>query len=562
MTTKSTIGITGANGFIGSSLTNFLIGEGFSVVPFVRKPTSEKSKNARKYDLVEESIPDDLFKGIDILIHCAFITKEQNADAEQLNFTGTKRLIDVSRNQGVKKIIFFSSVTADENAKSAYSKSKFAIHQLLNKETDLIIRCSLVIGEGGLFRKMLNYAISRTFIPLIGSGRQIIQLIAIEDVQSFVSTSINNNLHGNRVLASTEQITYKQLFKTIAAVYGKRIHFVPVPLVMLKMTLNLCRILNIRTPVSQENLLGFQTVRTYDTAPFISFPMTLKNKLEAMRRNRQQVDSGVLKSILKPFFQILRRPPAAVSRWQLLKTLIQLAFLKRLRKNEKGVKVKLGRYTINGPDYQVISTLLKEKFAEDQYYFQSGTTQPIIFDCGANIGISMLYFKNLYPDCQIHCFEPFDGAYEYLEKNVRENRFKNVFLYRKAISGTEGEVALFTPADQNVINATLIKNKMMSSYKMVQSIKLSTFIRDFNEVDFIKLDVEGAEAGIISDLTCSGELAKKKIKNLTMEYHIQMNGDQLRSSMQELMTCGYKVESKILFPKNPQSDILLTATLD
>ncbi|RYF84783.1 MAG: FkbM family methyltransferase, partial [Chitinophagaceae bacterium] len=76
-----------------------------------------------------------------------------------------------------------------------------------------------------------------------------------------------------------------------------------------------------------------------------------------------------------------------------MKTLLRLAILKRWSSAKKGVTVRLGQYIINGPDYHVISTLLKEKFVDEEYYFSPDDVRPVIIDGGANIGISVLYFK-------------------------------------------------------------------------------------------------------------------------------------------------------------------------
>ena len=266
----------------------------------------------------------------------------------------------------------------------------------------------------------------------------------------------------------------------------------------------------------------------------------------------------MIKAIAKPFIQVLLKKKIAVSRWSLLKALIKLAVLKRLKKTAKGVKFRLGSYFINAPDYDVISILLKEKFVDEEYYFQTDSVRPIIIDCGANVGISALYFKCLYPHCQIHCFEPYDQAYEYLVKNVEENRLKDVFLYRKAISDIDGEVSLYIPADENIINATVVKNPVLPSHKMVQSMKLSGFLKSFNEVDLVKLDVEGTETDIIHELYSSGELASAKIKAFTIEYHTKTNGSP-KFITDELTGSGYKIASKTLFPENPESDILLYA---
>ena len=282
MNNNITIGVTGASGHIGSRLTEYLSEKGYRVIAFVRNPAAVKNAAVRKYD-VTETMAADLLSGIDVLIHCAFVTKEQHGDAEQINYNSSKHLFNECRKHGVKKIIFFSTVTASANAKSAYAKSKYEIEQLLRADTDFIIRCSMVIGAGGMFQRMLKYATTHTFIPVIGSGDQIVQVVAIDDVLLFVEQVIAGDMTGSCVLANNERLAYKQFFNTIAAVYHRRIFFVHVPVPFLKMLLRLCRLMNIRTTVSEENILGMETLRVYDQPKFSFTLRTLRSKLEELR---------------------------------------------------------------------------------------------------------------------------------------------------------------------------------------------------------------------------------------------------------------------------------------
>jgi NADH dehydrogenase len=282
MSNNITIGITGANGHIGSRLTEYLSKKGFRVIALVRNVASVKNVAVRKYDLTKD-IASGLASDIDVLIHCAVVTKDQHANAEHINYKGSKQLFDECRKQGVKKIIFLSTVTASANTKSAYAKSKYRIEQLLRADTDFMIRCSMVIGTGGMFRRMLTYATTHTFIPVFGSGNQVIQVVAIDDVLFFVEQVIIGDLSGSCVLANNEQLTYKEFFSTIAAVYQKKICFIHVPVVFVKMLLRLCRLMNIRTIVSEENILGMETVRVYDPPSFPLTFRTLRSKLEELR---------------------------------------------------------------------------------------------------------------------------------------------------------------------------------------------------------------------------------------------------------------------------------------
>jgi nucleoside-diphosphate-sugar epimerase len=282
MINNPTIGITGASGHIGSALAKHFTLRGFRVIEFLRNMDPEKSAGARKYDLTQK-ISAGLFSDIDILIHCAYVSREQDANAEQINVNGSKYLFDSCREQGVKKIIFFSTATAVANAKSGYARSKFAIEQFLDADKDFLIRCSLVIGKGGLFQRMLTYVTTHRLIPVIGAGNQVIQVVAVDDVLAFVEQVVVADLSGSVVLANRQHITYKQLLATIADVYQRKIVFVHVPPGFLKIILRVCRILNIRTAVSEENILGMQTLRTHDQTESFSSFRTLRSKLEEMR---------------------------------------------------------------------------------------------------------------------------------------------------------------------------------------------------------------------------------------------------------------------------------------
>src|SRR5690348_10496292 len=65
-----------------------------------------------------------------------------------------------------------------------------------------------------------------------------------------------------------------------------------------------------------------------------------------------------------------------------------------------------------------IRWLFRELFLEACYFFQPETDSPIIFDCGSNIGMSLLFFKKLYPNARISAFEPDPYTFVILERNV------------------------------------------------------------------------------------------------------------------------------------------------
>ena len=282
---KPVVAITGANGFIGSALTQFLENAGFPVITLVRKKYGRKNGQERLYDLQQPPAA-DLLANVDVLIHCAVIWANGEVDAAQLNYQGTENLITCARNSGVKKIIFISSVSAHDKATSAYGRGKFCTESLFDLQKDVVLRCSLVIGQGGLFGRMLYHALSKRMIPLFYKGRQQVQIISIDDVLTSVLTIITGNLAGRYILANRQHISYRSLFETIACVYKKRIIFIQVPVFIIQLLIKITSLLKLPFPVNNENIQGLKMVQFMDPEASLQQlqlnPASLEMKLQNM----------------------------------------------------------------------------------------------------------------------------------------------------------------------------------------------------------------------------------------------------------------------------------------
>ena len=65
--------------------------------------------------------------------------------------------------------------------------------------------------------------------------------------------------------------------------------------------------------------------------------------------------------------------------------------------------------------------LFNELFADACYSFRAQTDSPLIFDCGSNIGLSILFFKKLYPKARVIGFEPDPLTFQTLRENSERN---------------------------------------------------------------------------------------------------------------------------------------------
>lgn len=129
-----------------------------------------------------------------------------------------------------------------------------------------------------------------------------------------------------------------------------------------------------------------------------------------------------------------------------------------------------------------------------------------IIDCGANVGLSIIYMKNLYPDAHITAFEPDTKNFSLLEKNVQSFGLDNVVLIQEA--------AWIANTELSFSNEGTMSSKISDEGKVkIKARRLRELIN--KKVDFLKIDIEGAEYAVMKDL--DGVL--HNVNHLFLEYH-------------------------------------------
>jgi len=221
--------------------------------------------------------------------------------------------------------------------------------------------------------------------------------------------------------------------------------------------------------------------------------------------------------------------------------------------NEKIFGCKL--YFFN---YSTFVFLFEEIFIRQQYYFVAKQKKPLIFDCGANVGLSILYFKIIYPGAQIFAFEPDFETYTKLKTNIEGSNLKNVTLFCEAISGRAGLAYFY--GDPNSLNCSLERNRGGSGEKRkVSTIPLSAYVN--SKVDFLKMDIEGAELSVFKELKKRDKLALVNSGVVEYHHHIEKGNDNLGSFLFifEEAGFGYQIKSnqKAPYKSGQYQDILV-----
>ena len=263
--------VTGAAGFIGRNLTTYFLDHGYEVRGLVRSPEKTTGLfpggNLYKGDL-PHNVDASAFEGVETVIHCAYGTQFRSMKQATLdNEEATTTVIRLSRESKARRLIFMSSLSAHEQARSYYGRSKFALEKLFDEKHDLIIRAGLVIGggEAGVFSRMVNPLKKFPFVPLLDGGRQTIQIVHIDDVCSAIHSALKENITGMLSLADPAGITLKEFLQRICEKLRKKRIFIPVPSTALLFCIKLLENMHFSTPISSENILGLKHLQFVDT---------------------------------------------------------------------------------------------------------------------------------------------------------------------------------------------------------------------------------------------------------------------------------------------------------
>lgn len=160
--------------------------------------------------------------------------------------------------------------------------------------------------------------------------------------------------------------------------------------------------------------------------------------------------------------------------------------------------------------YELLHTY-RELFENGLYKFQTTTNTPVIIDCGANIGLSVLYFKLLYPYAHVEAYEPDDQNFEILSRNCSTNRLQEVNLHKAAVWIRNGTLSFHATESE----ASHVSEQENSGTVQVASIRLADTLQNHPKIHFLKIDIEGAEWKVVTDIAT--EL--QRVDNLFLEYH-------------------------------------------
>lgn len=193
------------------------------------------------------------------------------------------------------------------------------------------------------------------------------------------------------------------------------------------------------------------------------------------------------------------------------------AIRKRLWDKPPGSAIKLLDYRIRITDGPNAYMQFKDVFIRGNYRFTCDRPDPLIIDGGSNMGMSILGFKGDYPACRVIGFEPDPQIFKLLQENLARNgAAEGVTLVPAGLADHEGTVNF---AADGSSGGRISDGPETSSIRVV---RLSDYLDQ--PVDFLKLNIEGAELPVLRECAERGVLSN--VKKLVVEHHGWRQGPQ------------------------------------
>jgi uncharacterized protein YbjT (DUF2867 family) len=224
--------VTGGTGFVGPAVANAIVDAGHDVRILERKPGSWRKAGIRCQEAVQGDMTDadslrPAAEGVDVVVHLVAIRQGRPEQFQRVMIDGTRNLLAAST--GVRRFVLMSALGATEETKDLvpYYGAKWQEEQDVKASglEHVIFRPSFVFGRGGgILPTFLKLAKLSPFTGIVGSGRQRIQPIWLDDVAAYFAASLEKPEAADRTfeLGGPDVVDWDDLWARIRRVLGIR----------------------------------------------------------------------------------------------------------------------------------------------------------------------------------------------------------------------------------------------------------------------------------------------------------------------------------------------------
>ena len=268
---KKRVLVTGATGFVGSNILDFL-GENFIVRMFAREKINNDKHEIFLGDLLKQEDVAKALENVDIVVHMAAMILGNEKEIFDFNVNSTKILVEESKKKKIEKFVFISSENVLWPGQSAYGKSKIEGEKIVQTfENNLILRCSVVYGKGNEINlgRILSMVKNKRFVVIPGNGKSKMQPIFAPDIGIFIVNGINQGLKGEYIIAGPLGVSMNDFVKTAAKALNKKVTVIHVPKWFLFLPLKIMESVIKNPPIKWSQVKNLNTERVYNISKTI-----------------------------------------------------------------------------------------------------------------------------------------------------------------------------------------------------------------------------------------------------------------------------------------------------
>jgi FkbM family methyltransferase len=202
----------------------------------------------------------------------------------------------------------------------------------------------------------------------------------------------------------------------------------------------------------------------------------------------------------------------------------------------------LQKFRMSGLEFEVSGFPEEEKVIVDYFKWHKPQAGEMVFDFGANCGVSVYYLSQCVgPTGKVYAFEPDPINYGVLLRNIERHKMSNVIPLQKAIAATSGNLEFFS---EGTIGSTLAhqsSRRTTGTVEVVEVMTLADVCAQYGVPTFIKMDIEGAE---IEAIAGSQDFLRKHAIQFALDTQHYKNGELTAGPVEKLFReCGYEAMS-------------------
>lgn len=234
MTINGPVLVAGGTGFVGRRLVAALVEAGHDVRVMTRHP--EKFRGLGTPVLGDVFDPATLEVALRGCAAAYYLVHSLDApDFEELDARAARAFGTAAGGAGVSQIIYLGGLGDDGDDLSAHLRSRREVESLLavGAVPVTVLRAGIVIGHGGISWEITRQLVAH--LPAMITPRWVrtrTQPIAVADVVRYLTGVLGHSDALGRVfeVGGPEVLQYAEMLQRVAAIEGRRLPIVPVPL--------------------------------------------------------------------------------------------------------------------------------------------------------------------------------------------------------------------------------------------------------------------------------------------------------------------------------------------